>query len=40
MARIVKEIEAGGRKLKALFDTGSVYTYIREEVAPLNRVAL
>jgi hypothetical protein len=40
MSRIVKEIEAAGRKLTALFDTGSINTYIREEVAPVNRVAL
>jgi len=40
MARIIKEIQAAGRKLTALFDTGSINTYIREEVAPVNRVAL
>ncbi|MFZ6016815.1 MAG: hypothetical protein ACOYU0_04220 [Nitrospirota bacterium] len=40
MARIIKEIQVSGRKLTALFDTGSINTYIREEVALPNRVAL
>lgn len=40
MVRIVKEIRVSGRKLTALFDTGSINTYIGEEVAPPSRVAL
>ncbi|MGB7000951.1 MAG: hypothetical protein WBE22_02900 [Halobacteriota archaeon] len=28
MARIVKEIEVGGKRLKALFDSGSLRSYI------------
>jgi len=31
MARIVKEIEVAGRRLKALFDTGSLHSYIKAE---------
>jgi len=31
MARIVKEIEVAGRGLKALFDTGSLRSYIKAE---------
>jgi hypothetical protein len=40
MARIIKEIQVSDRKLTTLFDTGSINTYIKEEVAPPNRVAL
>jgi len=40
MARIIKEIQVSGRKLTALFDTGSINTYIREEFASSSRVAL
>jgi hypothetical protein len=40
MARIIKEIQVSNRKLTALFDTGSINTYIREELAPPIRVAL
>ena len=40
MARIIKEIQVGDRKLTALFDTGSINTYIREEFASPSRVAL
>jgi hypothetical protein len=29
MARIVHEIEIGGKKLRALFDTGSLHSYLR-----------
>jgi len=32
--RIVKEIEVGGRILRALFDSGSLRSYIREEFKP------
>jgi len=39
-ARIIKEIQVGNRKLTALFDTGSVNTYIRAELAPPNRIAM
>jgi len=31
MARIVKEIEVAGRRWKALFDTGSLRSYIKAE---------
>lgn len=34
MARIVKEIQVDGRRLKALFDTGSLRSYAREEFRP------
>ena len=34
MAGIVKEIQIGGRTLKALFDTGSLRSYIRSEFRP------
>lgn len=34
MARIVKNIEVGGKRLKALFDTGSLRSYIRAEFRP------
>ncbi|MEW6097057.1 MAG: hypothetical protein AB1567_11135 [bacterium] len=34
MGRIVHEIEVDGKKLKALFDTGSVRSYIRCELCP------
>ena len=34
MARIVKEIEAGGRTLRALFDSGSLRSYIKAELRP------
>lgn len=40
MARIIKEIEVDGKKLIALFDTGSTNTYIREETAPANKMTL
>jgi len=40
MARIIKEIQIGDRKLTPLFDTGSINTYIREEFASPSRVAL
>jgi len=40
MARIIKEIQVSGRKLTALFDTGSTNTYIIEGVSPSNRVIL
>ena len=40
MAKITKEIQVNDRKLTALFDTGSINTYIREELAPPTRVAL
>jgi len=40
MARIIKEIEVDGKKLTALFDTGSNNTYIRKEFAPSNRIVL
>ncbi|MCD6256205.1 MAG: retroviral-like aspartic protease [Deltaproteobacteria bacterium] len=40
MARILKEIEVNGKKLTALFDTGSTRSYIRERVAPSNRIVL
>ena len=36
MARVVKEIEIGGRRLRALFDTGSLRSYIRAEFRPPN----
>ena len=34
MARIVKEIKVEGKRLKALFDTGSLRSYIRSEFRP------
>ncbi len=34
--RIVKEIEIDGHRLKALFDTGSVRSYLRSEFRPPN----
>lgn len=34
MARIVREIEVNGQKLKALFDSGSLRSYIREVFSP------
>jgi len=34
MARIVKEIEVGGKRLKALFDSGSLRSYVRAEFRP------
>jgi len=34
VGRIVYEIEVEGKKLKALFDTGSVRSYIRSELKP------
>lgn len=34
MSRIVKDIEIGGRQLKALFDTGSTRSYITAEFCP------
>lgn len=34
MSRIVKEIEIGGRTLKALFDSSSLRSYIRAEFRP------
>lgn len=34
MSRFVQEIEVGGKKLKALFDTGSLRSYIRREFLP------
>ena len=34
MSRIVQEIEVGGKRLKALFDTGSARSYIRSEFQP------
>ena len=34
MARIVKEIEVAGRKLRALFDSGSLRSYIKAEFRP------
>lgn len=34
MARVVKEIELHGKKLRALFDTGSLRSYIKSEFAP------
>ena len=36
MSRIVKEIEVGGRNLKALFDTGSLRSYIKSEFRSPN----
>jgi len=40
MGRIVREIEISGKKLTALFDTGSTSTYIRKGAAPKDRVIL
>lgn len=40
MGRIVREIEVGSKKLKALFDTGSMNTYIKREFAPPTRMVL
>ncbi len=34
MGRIVHEIEVDGKNLKALFDTGSIRSYIRSEFRP------
>ncbi len=34
MARIVKEIDVEGRPLRALFDTGSLRSYVRAEFRP------
>jgi hypothetical protein len=34
MARIVKEIEINGQRLKALFDTGALRSYLRVEFRP------
>lgn len=34
MGRIVKDIEVEGQSIKALFDTGSLRSYIRAEVSP------
>ena len=34
MSRLVKEIEVGGKRLKALFDSGSLRSYIRVEFRP------
>ena len=34
MTRIVKEIDVGGRPLRALFDTGSLRSYVRAEFRP------
>ena len=34
MTRIVKEIDVDGRPLKALFDTGSLRSYLRAEFRP------
>lgn len=34
MGRIIKEIEVNGKKLIALFDSGSVKSYIRKDAIP------
>ena len=34
MTRIVKEIDVEGRRLRALFDTGSLRSYVRAEFRP------
>lgn len=34
MGRIVKEVELGGKKLRALFDTGSERSYINRNALP------
>jgi len=34
MTRIVKEIEVGGKTLRALFDSGSLRSYIKAEFRP------
>jgi len=34
MARIVKEIEVGGRALRTLFDNGSLRSYVKAEFRP------
>jgi hypothetical protein len=34
MARIVKEVEIGGRNLRTLFDTGHLRSYIKAEFYP------
>jgi predicted aspartyl protease len=42
MGRIIKEIEIEGQRAIALFDTGAMYTYVREKLlaeAPRRRVA-
>ena len=36
MARIVKEIEVGGRALRTLFNSGSLHSYIKEAVRKLE----
>jgi hypothetical protein len=40
MGRIVREMLIDGRKVRALFDTGSERSYIRGEVAPQTRVSI
>ena len=40
MSRIVKELEIGGRRLKALFDTGAVHSYITQEFRPEGCVSI
>ena len=42
MSRIIKEIEIEGQSAVALFDTGAMYTYVRESLlaqAPRRGVA-
>lgn len=34
MGRVIKNLELDGEKIKALFDTGSERSYIREDVIP------
>jgi len=34
MARIIREVEVGGRTLRTLFDTGSLRSYIKAEFRP------
>lgn len=36
--RMVKEIQVDGRTLRALFDTGSLRSYVTRESSPPNRV--
>ncbi len=38
--RIVKEIQIDGRRLKALFDTGALRSYIRREFAPASQIRI
>jgi len=40
MARIVREIEINGKKVTALFDTGSMNTYIIEKFSSSQRIDL